>query len=130
MKALADTSIWIAGEMGRPIDWNSLPDELFVCVVTVAELEAGVLAASDISTRARRLTTLNAVNELAPLPADVSAARQWALLRVKLREANRRVNVNDLWIAAIALANDLPVVTQDDDFGVLSDLGMLDVVQV
>jgi predicted nucleic acid-binding protein len=23
---------------------------------------------------------------------------------------------NDLWIAATALANDLPVVTQDDDF--------------
>lgn len=60
----------------------------------------------------------------------MSAARQWALLRVKLREAERRINVNDLWIAAIARANRLPLVTQDDDFNVLADLGLLEVVRV
>lgn len=70
------------------------------------------------------------VNELAPLPVDGSAARQWAALRVRLRDAGRKVNVNDLWIAAVALANQLPVVTQDDDFDVLAELGLLDVIRV
>lgn len=29
---------------------------------------------------------------------------------------------HDLWIAAIALANGLPVVTQDDGFDILTDI--------
>jgi predicted nucleic acid-binding protein len=43
---------------------------------------------------------------------------------VLLAEAGRRVNVNDLWIAATAVANGLPVVTRDDDFDPLADLGV------
>ena len=38
--------------------------------------------------------------------------------------------MNDLWIAAIARANNLPVVTQDDDFDALADLGLLTVIKV
>lgn len=33
------------------------------------------------------------------------------------------MNVNDLWIAAIAKAHALPVVTQDADFEAIRDLG-------
>jgi predicted nucleic acid-binding protein len=64
------------------------------------------------------------------LPVDAAAASHWATLRVLLAEAGRRANVNDLWVAAIALANGLPVVTQDDDFDVLAEVGSLDVVRV
>ena len=64
------------------------------------------------------------------LPVDVRAAQVWAELRVRLRDAGRRANVNDLWIAAIAIANDLPVISQDDDFDALSELGALEVIKV
>ena len=40
------------------------------------------------------------------------------------------MNVNDLWIAAVAIANDLPVVTQDNNFAVLAELGLLTVINV
>ena len=40
------------------------------------------------------------------------------------------MNVNDLWIAATARANRLPVVTQDGDFAVLSALGLIDLFEV
>ena len=106
---------------------SDLPARGYVCVVTVAELQAGVLAARDLETRARRLATSDAVAAMAALPIDEPVARQWATLRVRLYDAGRRLNVNDLWIAAMALANDLPVVTQDDDFDALADLQLLDV---
>jgi predicted nucleic acid-binding protein len=51
-------------------------------------------------------------------------------MRVQLHEAGRRVGVNDLWIASVAASRHLPVVTQDDDFDVLAELGLLDVVHV
>ena len=40
-------------------------------------------------------------------------------MRIYLLERGRRLNVNDLWIAAIAAANGLPIVTQDADFSAL-----------
>ena len=80
-------------------------------VVTYAELRAGVLAATDLDVRSRRLSTLQAVADLHPLPIDTVVADEWARLRLLLAEARRRVNVNDTWIAATALARDgVPVV--------------------
>ena len=40
------------------------------------------------------------------------------------------MNVNDLWIAAVAEANALPVVTEDADFDAIQDLGGPDVIRV
>lgn len=114
-----DTSVFIAAEGGRQLDEASIPDEVATTVITLAELNAGVLAAGSTETRARRLATLNAVADLEVLPVDEDAARVWARLRVYLAEAGRRVRVNDLWIAAIAVSRGLPVVTQDDDFAAL-----------
>ena len=127
---LLDTSVLIATEAGRLLDTDALPDELFISVVTIAELQAGVLAAVDTATRARRLATLDSVAGLEALPIDVVAAGHWATLRVRLAEEGRRVNVNDLWIAAVAAANDLPIVTQDSDYDPLAAIGGPPVIRV
>lgn len=129
-RGLLDTSVFIASEDGRALDVELLPEESYVCVVTLAELRAGVLAATDTAIRAQRLATLEVVAGLEPLPVDTAAAARWAAMRVALHEAGRRVNVNDLWIAAVAAANDLPVVSQDADFDVLAELALVNVLMV
>jgi predicted nucleic acid-binding protein len=129
-RGLLDTTIFIARESGRPIDENLLPDEAATTVVTLAQLHAGVLAASDTDTRARRLATLESVADMHAFSVDEAAARIWAQMRVHLAETGRRVRVNDLWIAAIAAANRLPVVTQDDDFEPLRGVAGLAVIKV
>jgi len=129
-RGLLDTSVFIAGESGRALDEASLPDELAISAITVAELHVGVLAAADIDTRARRIATLEAVADIQTLPIDGSVARTWALLRMHLAETGRRLNVNDLWIAATGLAHDLPVVTQDDDFDAIAGVNGLRVIRV
>ena len=129
-EGLTDTSVWISAELGRDLDRAGLPDVLRVSVITLAELQAGVLAASDPTTVSTRLRTLQLAQESEPLPVDAVVCQEWALLRVEVARAGRRVNVNDLWIAATARANRLPVVTQDGDFDVLAALGLIDLVQV
>lgn len=114
-----DTSVFIANETGRPLDESAMPEEVATTVITLGELNAGVLAACPTDVRARRLATLDAVADMVALPVDEEAARVWARLRVHLAEAGRRMGVNDLWIAAIAVSRGLPVVTQDDDFTAL-----------
>ncbi|MGK2948928.1 MAG: PIN domain-containing protein [Acidimicrobiales bacterium] len=121
-RGLADTSLFIAGESGRPIDQSEVPDELAVSIITVGELRAGVLAAASVETRARRLATLTAALALEPVPIDDSVAAAWATLRVLLRDRNLRMPVNDSWIAATAMALTLPVVTQDGDYPDLPEL--------
>lgn len=121
---LLDTSVFIARESARRLDETRIPAKVAVCVVTLAELQAGVLAAPDTSTRARRLATLDIVADIAPVPIDSGAARHWAHLRARLAETGRRVNVNDLWIASAAVAQGMVVVTRDDDFDPLVELGV------
>lgn len=124
-RAVADTSIFIADETGRPLVAAALPDELAVSVITIGELRAGVLAATDVSTRDRRLRTLTAALELDPIPIDTAVADRWATLRVLLRDRGLRMGVNDSWIAATALALGVPVLTQDDGFPELDELQVL-----
>jgi hypothetical protein len=126
-RGLADTSLFVASETGRPVDESSLPDELAVSVVTIGELRAGVLAATDPDARARRLATLTRVLTIEPVPVDDDVADHWARLRVRLSDAGRRLGVNDSWIAATALALGVPIVTQDDDY---DDVPGLEVVRV
>lgn len=113
---LADTSLFIAHETGRPFRADRLPDLIAVSVVTIGELRAGVLAATDVDVRARRLDTLTAAQRLEPVPVDQAVADAWAHLRVSLRDHGLRMPVNDSWIAATAIALGIPLVTQDDDY--------------
>jgi predicted nucleic acid-binding protein len=129
-RGLLDTSVLVARESGRQLDESVLPDEAYISVVTLGELRAGVLAASDVDVRARRLATLEAVAALEPLTVDGASAAAWAEMVVRLREAGRRLNVNDVWIAAVAAANGMAVITQDDDFDVFAELGLVEVVRV
>jgi predicted nucleic acid-binding protein len=128
-RGLLDTGVFIAQE-GRGLNVSALPDEVAVSVVTYGELRAGVLAATDVSVRSRRLSTLQTVADLHPLPVDTAVADQWARLRLLLAAAGRRVNVNDTWIAATALAHDVPMITQDTDYEALAEISDLHVVTV
>jgi predicted nucleic acid-binding protein len=84
----------------------------------------------DVDRKAGRLLTLDRVAGLEVLGVDAQVAAEWGRLRAHLRGSRHRVNVNDLWIAATALAHRLPVVTQDADFDALEGLGGLVVVRV
>lgn len=127
MRGLLDTSVFIAGEQGRALAVDRLPDEAAVSVVTLAELELGVHLAADETVRAGRIRTLRAVQTTyVALPVDEDVASAFAALVAAARRAGRRAKVQDTWIAATARAHDVPVYTQDDDFDALA----VDVVRV
>jgi predicted nucleic acid-binding protein len=124
------TSVFIASETKRRLDAALIPEEVATTVVTLAELNAGVLAARTAEIRARRLRTLDAVADMTALAVDEEAAQMWALLRVHLAETGGRVRINDLWIAAIAASRHLPVVTQEQDFDALTGVADLSIIRV
>ncbi|MGH2968906.1 MAG: PIN domain-containing protein [Solirubrobacteraceae bacterium] len=125
--AVLDTSIFVAVEQGRPLR-RELPDDVSVSVVTLAELELGVLVAQDPDARARRLATVTRVREeTAGLPADHRVASAYARLAAAELAAGRKPRVHDTWIAATALVHGAEVWTQDADF---SSFAAVDVAHV
>lgn len=119
--ALADTSIFIARESGRPL--GRLPGRIAVSVVTIGELQLGVLNAPDRERRARRADTLALARGADPLPISEAVMVAWARLVADCRTAgvHRAVKLTDALIAATAVEHGLPVVTQDDDFDVIAE---------
>ena len=120
-RAVLDTSVLVAREQGRPLQ-RQLPDQVAISVVSIAELELGVLVAADADTRARRLRTLSDVRALASaLPIDERTASAYAELAARSLAAGRKPRIHDTWIAATALVNQSEVWTQDQDFSDFAD---------
>ncbi len=89
-----------------------------VSVVTIGELELGVLSAADDASRARRVGTLALARTVDPVPISELVMTAWARLVTDCRSAgiHRTVKLTDALIAATAIDLGLPVVTQDDDY--------------
>ncbi len=113
---LLDTSVFIARETGRTM--AELPSRVAVSVVTIGELELGVLAADDDAIRARRADTLALARMADPIPVSEAVMAAWARLVADCRAAGiqRAVKLMDALIAATAVEHGLPIVTQDDDY--------------
>lgn len=113
---LLDTSVFIAREVNRPL--GELPMQVTVSVVTIGELELGMLSASDAASRARRGDTLALARAVEPVPVTESVMAAWARLVIDCRAAGiqRTVRLTDALIAATAIDLGLPVVTQDEDY--------------
>jgi hypothetical protein len=113
---LLDTSVFIARESGRAI--AKLPQRVALSVITIGELQLGVLNAGDALTRSRRADTLALARAADPIPVSEAVMVSWARLVADCRAAgvHRAVKLTDALIAATAIEHGLPVVTQDADF--------------
>lgn len=113
---LLDTSVFIARESGRAI--AKLPERVALSVITIGELQLGVLNAGDSATQSRRADTLALARTADPIVVSEAVMVTWARLVADCRAAgvHRAVKLTDSLIAATAIEHGLPVVTQDADF--------------
>lgn len=117
-RGILDTSVVIA--LHQMQDHAVLPDVPLITTITLAELSVGPLVATSEDERfARQAHLQQAEADFVPLPFDASAARAFGRVAACLRRAGRKTRARsyDAMIAAIAVANGLPVYTCNaDDF--------------
>lgn len=108
--------MFITRETDRPL--GDLPERVAVSVVTIGELQLGVLNAAADEMRARRADTLALARRADPLPITEPVMVAWARLVSDCRAAgvHRSVKLTDSLIAATGVEHGLAVVTQDDDY--------------
>ena len=112
---------------------DALPIEAAISSITLAELAAGPHATDDPAERARRQDRVQRTEaQFDPVHFDVKAARAYGRIYAAVAAAGRKARgprAVDLMIAAVALANDLPLYTRNP-----ADLrgldGLVDVVMV
>ncbi|WP_232662250.1 type II toxin-antitoxin system VapC family toxin [Pseudonocardia sp. TRM90224] len=123
-QGLLDTSTVIA--LPTLSSERGLPEEPLISCITLAELSVGPLVAGTDQLRAQRQAVLQqAEADFEPLPFDAPAARAFGRVAASLRAAGRKPQARayDALIAAVALANDLPVHTcNPDDFAAIDGL--------
>lgn len=124
MRGLLDTSVFVGQEQRREL--GPLPDEATISVMTIAELHVGVLLARGQRVRAQRLRTLARVERaFEPLPVDDLVARAFAEIVAEARRDRRQPRVVDALIAATAVAHDLPLYSQERDFGLMPGVDLV-----
>jgi predicted nucleic acid-binding protein len=124
---LLDTSVVI--DLQR-IPSESLPAEQAISALTLAELAAGPHATDDDQERARRQDRLQRIEAIVdPVPFDAAAARAYGRVYAATRARGRKprgARAVDLMIAAVALANELPLLTRNPrDFEHLTGIGLV-----
>jgi predicted nucleic acid-binding protein len=119
-RGVLDTSVLIANDL------EPIPGQLAVSVISMAELQFGVLVAKTPDARAQRLARLNALlRRFDPLPVDEVVGESYGRLAARVVEVGRqpRGGVMDLLIAATAHAHDADLYTRNpEDFRGLEDL--------
>lgn len=126
---LLDTSTLIL--LGRLDDPAALPEEPYISAVTLAELSVGPLVATTDEERAARQAHLQqAEADFDPLPFDAAAARAFGAVAAALPRSGRKASARsyDAMIAAVAIANELPLHTCNP--GDFIDIDALNLVRV
>ena len=83
-------------------------------VVVIGEYRYGLICSRHRQTLTAFLNTL--IRESLVLRIDEATTAQYAAVRHELREPGRPIPENDVWIAALALQHQQPVVSRDEHF--------------
>ncbi len=125
-RGVLDTSVLIASDV------QALPGRLAISVISLAELNFGVLVARSGDARATRLARLTGLQKrFDPLPVDEAVAESYGRIAAKCVSYGRqpRGRVMDLLIAATAHAHGATLYTRNaEDLRGLEEL--IDIVSV
>jgi predicted nucleic acid-binding protein len=120
---LLDTNTVIL--LPRLSDPGALPEQAFISAITLAELSVGPLVVSGREQASRQAVLQQVEADFDPLPFDAQAARAFGRVAASLRRSGRKPAARsyDAMIAAVAIANDLPLFTcNPEDFQGIEDL--------
>lgn len=113
---LLDTNIVIDlfAEEQNVIAFLEEAQEVFLPVIVLGEMYFGALRSQRVKENIHRLTAF--AEQSVVLDCDAKVARRYGEVKNMLRKRGRPIPENDIWIAAIALENNLTLVSRDDHF--------------
>ena len=118
MTCVIDTVAYSAFNRGdkRLRKWFHVDNELIVPLVVVGELRAGFAAGSKTQENERLLQRFLDSPNVQTVTITDQTTRLFAKIFASLRKAGAPIGTNDMWIAAMSLERNKPLLTLDTDF--------------
>jgi len=119
---ILDTNIVIAIFSGETSIKEHLlkADEVFLSSTVLGELFFGAIKSKRSKTNLKRISDF--ADSISILICNKDTAYQYGIVKNKLLDKGKPIPENDIWIAAVAMQNDLILVTRDAHFGEIDDL--------
>lgn len=115
---LLDTSAYSAFTRGdeRVRPWFEPTHTIHVPLIVLGELRAGFVYGSKTKENEELLIQFLDTSYVQILPLSLQTTGHFAHLFAQVKKSGMAIGTNDLWIAALAYENDLPILTLDKDF--------------
>src|SRR5437870_2644977 len=124
---ILDTSAYSAfnrqDERLRP--WFHSKYIIHIPFIVIGELRAGFAAGSKTEENEILLERFLDTASIQLLPLSLKTTECFAQLFKAMRQAGRAIASHDLWIAALALEHNLPILTLDQDFSRIKGIKVL-----
>ena len=129
MNLLIDTSAYGALQKGSLPIKNILEnaEQIYLPTIVVAELKAGFAFGSNKTVNEALLAKFMADPSISVVNIDERTPDIFAELYAQLRNKGRVIGQNDLWIAALALQHQLPLLTLDTGFANINQLELISI---
>lgn len=121
-RVLLDTNIVIALFAGEAAIVNRLRtvDEVLLPSIVLGELYYGARKSGRPADNIRRLDEFAASSAI--VSCNGAVARRYGEIKDVLRQAGRPIPENDIWIAAIAVEHQVPLISRDAHFDLVQGL--------
>lgn len=103
--------------------WLNSYSEIWLPIIVMGELCFGAEKSSRREDNLSRIEDLCRICRLAPVDEEV--ARTYAQIRSRLRSEGTPIPENDVWIAAVCVANGFTLATSDKHFDFVTNLKIL-----
>ncbi|MCY4011069.1 MAG: type II toxin-antitoxin system VapC family toxin [Candidatus Saccharibacteria bacterium] len=131
LKYVLDTSAYSTfnlnqHNLGRFINPNN---EIFIPLIVIAELRAGFKTGSREQFNELLLSNLLDAPNITILQPSEKTTKSYAQIYSQLHRIGKPISTNDIWIAALCLEHELPILTLDTDFRHIKNLVCIDVLK-
>lgn len=115
-------SAWLKGE-GPIADKIDAAESVFLPIIVIGELYYGAGFSSQV---AKNTQDIKKITERYPLLSiDEDTTIIYGSIKTGLRKKGTPIPENDIWIAAIAIQNDLTLTTRDKHFNEIEGLSLI-----
>jgi len=94
----------------------------YLPIIVLGELQYGFMKGSREDENINRLKRFLSQDTVEILNINTETTRYYGELSLLCKQSGRALSNNDIWIAALAMENDLPLATFDKDFAVFKDI--------
>ena len=124
-KFLLDTNIISALLKGEAVIADNIDkaESVFLPIIVIGELYYGAAFSTQVERNTVELKKITSLYQALSLDEETTVV--YGNIKSALRKKGKPIPENDIWIAAIAVQNDLPLVTRDNHFKEIDELSLI-----